>query len=631
VDGALKRHTAFLELLARDAPAGEFDEPVRAAAAAGAGQSELDALEEAKALALRVRSTLDHRRRREVELGALFETAGDLAGLQGVDAVLDAIVRRARTLLHTDVAYLTLIDSERGDTYMRATAGVVSASFRVVRLAMGTGLGGLVADTATPYATDDYPTDERFRHVVSVDTAVDDEGLVAILGVPLLLGPQVLGVLFAADRSRRSFGHEEISLLSSLAAHAAIAIDGARLLEDARAAVRDLNAANTFVRQHSEAVERAAEAHDRFTGLVLRGGTVDDVAAAVTDVLGGGLLVLDPDGRAVASAGAPRTDVPPGPWREAVTRSRSEGRAVRCDASWFAAVVAGSEEVGTLMLQGRPDIESADQRVLERAALVTALLHLIDRTAIETENRLRGELIADLVIRGDGAGVGHRERARQLGLDLDAGFSVAVVETDRDRLRRLSFAANHQASLNGGIAGVHEERMVMLLPGEEAGTAARRLAKDLAVALGHPVTVGAAGPVSGPAAVPGAHAEARRCLEALVALGRTGEGASSRELGFVGLLLGDSGGAESFVRGVIGSVVEYDERRGTELVRTLEAYFAHGGNLTRAKDDLHVHVNTVAQRLDRVAQLLGADWNDPERALEVQLALRLHRLLKATS
>jgi DNA-binding PucR family transcriptional regulator len=41
---------------------------------------------------------------------------------------------------------------------------------------------------------------------------------------------------------------------------------------------------------------------------------------------------------------------------------------------------------------------------------------------------------------------------------------------------------------------------------------------------------------------------------------------------------------------------------------------------------LHVHVNTVAQRLERVTNLLGAGWNDPDRALEVQLALRLHRL-----
>jgi transcriptional regulator with GAF, ATPase, and Fis domain len=333
VDRTLNQ-SAFLQLLARDAPAEEFDEPLRAAVAAGAGQAEVAELEQAKALALRVRHALDHRRRREVELEALFETAGDLAGLQGVDAVLDAIVRRARTLLHT---------AERGDTYMRATAGVVSASFRVVRLAMGAGLGGLVAGTATPYATDCYADDERFKHVRSVDTAVDDEGLVAILGVPLLLGPQVLGVLFAADRTRRSFGHEQISLLSSLAAHAAIAIDGARLLEDARAAVRDLNAANTLVRRHSAAVERAAEAHDRFTGLVLRGGTVDDVAAAVTDVLGGSLLVLDPEGRCVASAGTPCEDVLPAGWSDAVADSRAEGRAICRDGTWFAAVVAGSE------------------------------------------------------------------------------------------------------------------------------------------------------------------------------------------------------------------------------------------------------------------------------------------------
>lgn len=73
-------------------------------------------------------------------------------------------------------------------------------------------------------------------------------------------------------------------------------------------------------------------------------------------------------------------------------------------------------------------------------------------------------------------------------------------------------------------------------------------------------------------------------------------------------------------------MLDYDERRGTDLIGTLRAYFACGGNLTRAKDQLHVHVNTVVQRLDRIASLLGEDWHSPERALELQLALRLHRL-----
>ena len=48
---------------------------------------------------------------------------------------------------------------------------------------------------------------------------------------------------------------------------------------------------------------------------------------------------------------------------------------------------------------------------------------------------------------------------------------------------------------------------------------------------------------------------------------------------------------------------------------TLRAYFAAGGNLSRAKDALHVHVNTVSQRLERISQLIGDDWQEPSRAL----------------
>lgn len=110
------------------------------------------------------------------------------------------------------------------------------------------------------------------------------------------------------------------------------------------------------------------------------------------------------------------------------------------------------------------------------------------------------------------------------------------------------------------------------------------------------------------------------------ALGRTGEGACVDELGFLGVVLGDARDVDGFVAATLGPLLRYDERRGTHLVRTLAAYFGAGGSLIRAKDELHVHVNTVVQRLDRIQILLGRDWNDPDRALELQLALRLHAL-----
>lgn len=131
--------------------------------------------------------------------------------------------------------------------------------------------------------------------------------------------------------------------------------------------------------------------------------------------------------------------------------------------------------------------------------------------------------------------------------------------------------------------------------------------------------------------VAAAYAEGQRCLDALRLLGRAGEGAAAEDFGFLGLLLAESRDISGFVERTMGEVVSYDRRRGTDLVRTLDAYFASGMSPARTKDALHVHVNTVAQRLERIGRLLGPDWQSPARALEIQLALRLHRLAGAIS
>ncbi|HEX2772396.1 MAG TPA: helix-turn-helix domain-containing protein [Micromonosporaceae bacterium] len=624
----------FLELLAREAATVEFEGPLVAARAAGTPAQQLAELEQAKLVALRVRALLERRRRREAELSGLFDTASDLAGLRDLDAVLRAIVHRARNLLGTDVAYMTLNDEARGDTYMRVTDGSISTRFQRLRLPMGAGLGGLVAQTGTPYATANYPEDERFHHTGEIDAGVREEGLVAILGVPLRLGSSVIGVLYAANRSARPFGREEVALLVSLAAHAAVAIDTARLLAETQAALEELSAANATIQAHSASVERAAAAHDRMTALVLRGGGVEDVAAAVTEVLGGHLLVLDADGRRLACVGE-IGEPDRATLVEAVAASRTEGRSVRRGQLWYAAVVAGAENLGALVLHPDLDLVDADQRIVERAALVTALLLLFRRTVAEAEGRVRGELLDDLIARPVRDAEALRSRARRLGVDLDAPHIVVAVGDDpaatgAARQRVMSWATTY-ASTRGGLAAARDGRVVLMLPGMDAGAAARAVARDLSRVTGRPMNAGASGPSTAPALIAAGFREADRCLAALSALGRAGEGAGAGELGFVGLLLGSVGeggdrDVSRFLEATIGPVIDYDARRGTALVKTLEAYFGVGGSLARAAEMLHVHVNTVTQRLERVGQLLGADWQRPERALEVQLALRLHRL-----
>jgi DNA-binding PucR family transcriptional regulator len=211
-------------------------------------------------------------------------------------------------------------------------------------------------------------------------------------------------------------------------------------------------------------------------------------------------------------------------------------------------------------------------------------------------------------------------------VDLEAPHAVVVARPAGGDPQRTAFSALHFASTHDALSLVRGGEAVLVVPNTAPDVAARQIAQELGAALGHPVTAGGAGPASGPEQFAPAYREAARCLESLLALGRVGDGASAADLGFVGLLLGERRDVAGFLAATIGPVVEYDRRRGTALVGTLEAYFGHGGSLARAAEMLHVHVNTVAQRLDRISQLLGDDWQQPERALEVQLALRLHRV-----
>ncbi|MFF3457507.1 helix-turn-helix domain-containing protein [Streptomyces sp. NPDC002730] len=625
---------SYLELLARGADAEAYDRPALLARASGAGAESLASLEHAKQLALRVRAELEGRRRREAELSALFETAHDLAGLRDLDAVLRAIVQRARSLLGTEVAYLSLNDPAAGDTYMRVTEGSVSARFQQLRLGMGEGLGGLVAQTARPYVTDSYFDDARFEHTRTIDTAVSDEGLVAILGVPLMLGSQVIGVLFAADRRARVFEREQVALLGSFAAHAAVAIDTANLLAETRSALAELERANEIIRDHSGVIERASEVHDRLTEVVLRGGGVHDVAAALSEVLDGTVEFTDTDLEATGT----------------------DGRAVRHGQDWVAAVSAGGELLGALVLRNHPELDPVDRRTMERAAMVTSLLLLARRSAHDAEQRVRGELLDDLLDAPDRDPRLLRERAARLQADLDAPHVVLAARIDgpdsgtsgtsdretadrrsADR-QRLWSAASHLAATRSGLAAARDGGTVLLLPlgpDDSAADLARQTSRQLSGTVRESVTVGASAPVPAPAGDPspiaGAYAQARRCLDALRLLGRSGQGAAAQDLGFLGLLLADPGDIDGFVRRTMGEVVDYDRRRGTDLVRTLDAYFASGMSPARTKDDLHVHVNTVAQRLERIGRLLGPDWQSPARSLEIQLALRLHAMSAAVA
>ncbi|MET1059571.1 MAG: GAF domain-containing protein [Nocardioides sp.] len=603
----------FLDLLYADAPREAYDELLERLGDDAADQH---------ALALQVRERMARHRGREAELSALYDTANDLTAIRDLDTILTAIVRRARQLLHADMTYLSLNDEADGASYMKVTDGALTPEFRELRLPLGTGLLGLVAQSGAPYFTEDYQSDDRFVHREFIDSAVDGEKIRAILGVPLVVEGHVIGALLAVHRTVRPFPPGEVTLLTSFAAHAAVALENARLFDAAREAVVSADRANRLLRARSESVERAAQSHDRLTDVLLHGGGATGIAEVLGEVLGGRVSVYDEGLRPLAGAG----DEPSG-LAGAIEVARRSGRSVELEPGTYVAVAAaGGEHLGTLVVHGIP-LEQAERRTLERGAIVTSLVLLFGRTEAEAEERVRGELLTDLLAGRDLDPDRLRERARRQGADLEQPAVVAVAHVDGVELHRFARAGAALAGERGGLSAAHEGAVVVVAPGTDAlelGQALQgRLATDGAI-----VTVGVATAPAGAADIPSGHVEARRCADTLLALDRAGDVSDPAHLGLARLLLGTSGPGEldDFVTAVLGPVAGYDLERGTALVETLAVWFDAGGSLRDTAAVLHVHPNTVGQRLDRISSLLGDDWRLPARALDLQLALRLHRL-----
>lgn len=613
--------SALLLLLAREAPAGELSRLLELCPDPG--------VPDAVRAALAVRALLDGRRLREQQLAALFASASDLSALHDLEQVLQAIVRRARSLLDSDAGYLTLTDEQRGVTYMRVTEGIRTRAFKEVLLPFGAGLGGLVAETLTPYATANYAADARFHHVI--DGTVAGEGLVAILGVPLRLGDKAIGVLYAANRRERPFSPDQVALLRSLADHAAIAIENASLFEELKTALTDLRRASDVITAHSAALERGVGEHERLSDVLLNGGGLAEVASAVVEALGGSVLVVDPGGRLVASAGADLADRHELAAHALPLTRGKRARAARTPGGQpvvVAPVFAGSEILGTLVSVGR-DLDDAGVRTLERGTVVTALLLLQERSIAEAEHRVRGELFDDLFAEPQRDLEGLQRRALHLGVDLTSPYSVVVVRLSQGSVGDAAWRAARQAAGPGGTSGYYRGDIVLLVDAAEAVTVGERVSARLSEAIGAPVTVGVAGPGAGdgPSEVAELYREAGRCCDVLVSLGRFGEVGSRDELGVYGLLLTAAAQPQldRFIVRTVGPLLEHDRDKGSELVRTLLAFYGAGGSLTRTAQELFVHVNTLYQRLERITQLLGDSWRAGDGALQVHLALQLHQ------
>ena len=156
--------------------------------------------------------------------------------------------------------------------------------------------------------------------------------------------------------------------------------------------------------------------------------------------------------------------------------------------------------------------------------------------------------------------------------------------------------------------------------------ALRTAAKSLAPGLrAERLAIGVSGPADGAAALPGAAVQARHTHRAASVLDEPTAVMSSGDLASHVLLLASVGAdaRQSFRSSLLGPLVEYDQSHNADLVTTLDTFLGCSGSWQRCAEQMHVHVNTLRYRLQRVEQLTGRDLSRFEDRVDFFLALRL--------
>jgi GAF domain-containing protein len=541
-------------------------------------------------------------------LAALIDTVTDLATHRDLDVLLRAICRRARTLLSTDVAYIMLTDPSEGDCHVHTTDGIVSEAFRTMRVDAGIGIGGRVAATGQPETTPDYHADARLRHSGDVDDRVAAEGLHGVAAAPMRRGAHIMGVLFACSRTTRRFEAREIALLAALADHAAVAIDNARLLREAQQSTVNVAAAEARTRAHAERVESVGRARDRLAALALDGASVPELLEATLAFVPGSLEAEVPH---IGLRYAQRS---PG--------AGAVGRLVEVGIS------AGEERLGTIRLW-RADRDGTEEEILTYAAGLAA--NALLRQQVRSEADLRGRaLILESLIEGRGDEEDVDRLLGQMGVSADEPLVVSAWALPVRRTRWAWLEVARAAAAQRSVAATAGGHIFVIGPGDDAEGAAQRWhAQHREKHSGEPPpTIGAAVSLRGARGLPDASDRAKRVLGILAALGRSGAAGSAERLGILGHLLDADARPDlgQFVQRTLEALDDHDAATRAPLVPVVEAFIANDGHLARTARALHVHINTLYRRLERVDGLLGSGWRAGDQRLELALALRLRGL-----
>jgi len=168
-------------------------------------------------------------RQRIQELTALFNISTMLSGTRGLQSILDRITRAVAEALRVKSCSLRLLDEHRDELVIKSVHGLSEQYLKKGPVTMASSPIDRAALTGQPVYIRDMTSDDR----VIYPHESQREGIVSSLVVGMLFKERPIGVLRVYTAEVHEFTDVERKLLQSIASQAAVAIENARLQEEA--------------------------------------------------------------------------------------------------------------------------------------------------------------------------------------------------------------------------------------------------------------------------------------------------------------------------------------------------------------------------------------------------------------
>jgi two-component system, response regulator PdtaR len=172
----------------------------------------------------------------EGQIKALSKISKAIASDYNLEDILRLIVSVTAEVMGSNICSLMLIDEKKNELVIRATQSMSEDYNRKLPLKIGEGVAGKVAKTNKPIAIKDVTKEKEYKH----KDIAKKEGLCSLLCVPLTVKGRVIGVINCYTSEPHDFSETEISILSSIADQAAVAIENTELMVKSRVIEEEL-------------------------------------------------------------------------------------------------------------------------------------------------------------------------------------------------------------------------------------------------------------------------------------------------------------------------------------------------------------------------------------------------------